>query len=190
MLLNVYSKILLLRIICTMKSKEKIRYQFTKLYSKKDYNSITVKELCKDAGVARTTFYSNYQNIDEVKSDIEDSIIDGICNASKNIYTEDSEKYFVQTMEYIKENHLTFYAFLVAQPNSRFIKKFKIEIMNHFEENFIKKSSCNNYDLELEVVASAIVGYYTYWLENSDNINLSQIHDKFEIIKNALNLIF
>ncbi len=54
-----------------MNTKESIQKTFIKLYSKMDYNSITIKELCIQIPIARTTFYSYYTNIDELKSDIE-----------------------------------------------------------------------------------------------------------------------
>lgn len=50
-----------------MSTKESIQKTFIKLYSKMDYDRITIKELCIQTPVARTTFYSYYSNIDELK---------------------------------------------------------------------------------------------------------------------------
>ena len=61
-----------------MNSKESIQKTFIRLYSKVDYNSITIKELCMQTPVARTTFYSYYSNIDELKSDIQTSLLKGL----------------------------------------------------------------------------------------------------------------
>ena len=45
-------------------TKGAIRQQFMKEYGKKDFAAITVKELCAGTPVARTTFYSYYNNTD------------------------------------------------------------------------------------------------------------------------------
>ena len=36
------------------------------LLQKKDYESITVKEVCEKAGVNRSTFYLHYENMDDL----------------------------------------------------------------------------------------------------------------------------
>ena len=39
------------------------------ILNKKDYEFITIKEICKKAGVNRSTFYLHYNNIDELLSE-------------------------------------------------------------------------------------------------------------------------
>ncbi len=36
------------------------------ILNKKDYDYITIKEICKKAGVNRSTFYLHYDNIDDL----------------------------------------------------------------------------------------------------------------------------
>ena len=36
------------------------------LLNKKDYEFLTIKEICKKAGVNRSTFYLHYDNIDDL----------------------------------------------------------------------------------------------------------------------------
>lgn len=61
-----------------MTTKKLIQKQFIEEYAKKEYDHITVKELCANTPVARTTFYSYYQNIDDVKEDTENNLLTGI----------------------------------------------------------------------------------------------------------------
>ena len=51
-----------------MDTKESIKRQFMKEYSNKVFSLITVKGLCAATPVARTTFYSYYDNICEKPS--------------------------------------------------------------------------------------------------------------------------
>lgn len=171
-----------------METRALIKNNFIKLYSKLDYNKITIKKLCESVPIARTTFYAHFNNIDEVKEEIENEAIKGIRTSCEEIYISNDKKYFMAAMNYIKENEDIFYAFLISQPNVRFIEKFKNEITNHFKDNFKINNSKNN-DLELYIFASSIVAYYTYMLKHPNEIDFNDMSKKFELIKNSINLI-
>lgn len=68
-----------------MNAKSRIKMQFMKEYSHRDFALITVKELCASVAVARTTFYSYYNNTDEVLSEIEDELIHGLLSISDQV---------------------------------------------------------------------------------------------------------
>ncbi len=59
-------------------TKQAIHTAFISLYRKHSFNQISVKELCIQTPVARTTFYSYYNNLAELKDEIEDELIEGI----------------------------------------------------------------------------------------------------------------
>jgi AcrR family transcriptional regulator len=52
-------------------SKQKLKKAFIKLLESKKVAQITVGEICKEAGVNRTTFYSHYANVEELYSALE-----------------------------------------------------------------------------------------------------------------------
>lgn len=68
-----------------MDTKEAIKVQFMNEYARKVFSDITVKGLCAATPVARTTFYSYYNNTDEVRCEIEDELINGLLEVSKEI---------------------------------------------------------------------------------------------------------
>ena len=49
-----------------MGTKTAIKKEFMKEYAHKSLESITIKELCFNTPVARTTFYNYYHNMDEL----------------------------------------------------------------------------------------------------------------------------
>ncbi|MCC8106036.1 MAG: TetR/AcrR family transcriptional regulator [Clostridiales bacterium] len=70
-----------------MKQKENQRIMLTKrllketllrMLSEKDIQMIHVKDLCKEAGINRTTFYNHYGRPSDVLAEIEDELIEGI----------------------------------------------------------------------------------------------------------------
>lgn len=164
-----------------MTTKEAIQTEFMQEYSQKDEARITVKELCANTPVARTTFYSYYQNIEEVKEDIENSLISGLKEIAQNISKGNIEQmdfslFLSETMEYIKVYWEEIYAFLIIQPNIRFIQKWKEAIKRHFLLRFPQKVRMPNYELITETIASGVIGAYTYWLQNPEKVNISKLN--------------
>lgn len=85
------------------------------LLEKKEYEFITVKEICEKAGVNRSTFYLHYESIDDLLYEtiemINRRISEKFNNAKINIssLTKDSlflieDKYLIPYLECIKEN--------------------------------------------------------------------------------------
>lgn len=93
------------------------------ILNKKDYEFITIKEICKKAGVNRSTFYLHYDNINEL-------LCETIENANKKFFSCFSEndsdmarkiknnikddlifitpEYLLPYLNYIKENKIVF----------------------------------------------------------------------------------
>ena len=55
-------------------AKARIRQAFTKLLREKPIQRIAVKELCQEAGVNRSTFYSHYDSIGDLMEELEQEI--------------------------------------------------------------------------------------------------------------------
>ena len=54
----------------------KMNRAFTDLLAEKDYPYITVSEICKRAGVNRSTFYLHYENMDELLQETARTLLD------------------------------------------------------------------------------------------------------------------
>lgn len=163
-------------------TKQAIHTAFISLYRKHPFNQISVKELCIRTPVARTTFYVYYNNLAELKNEIEDELIDGILEIAKHSIDDSPEKadmtnFFSRTLEYIKLHWNENYAFLVAQPNFSYITKWKDAIKSHLTLRFPRRGTMANYGLILEIMASAIIGAYTYWMEHPDEVNIPEFTD-------------
>ena len=55
------------------KSKEAIRQALIRLSRSKPYSEISVRELCREAQVSRSTFYNNYRFFNDVVADMSES---------------------------------------------------------------------------------------------------------------------
>lgn len=134
-----------------MNTKESIQKAFIKLYSKMEYDRITIKELCIQTPAARTIFYSYYSNVDELKSDIEMSFLYGLRNLVFHFQKQEPEfidlhEFLKCSMVYIENNWETVYAFLVTRPDTCFIDNWKSYIKEHFKRHYSKKQYNDNFN--------------------------------------------
>ena len=163
-------------------TKQAIRDAFIALYRNQSFDKISVKELCVQTPVARTTFYEYYDNLGTLKAEIEGGLISGILEIAKvtaegNFAGMDLNVFFSRTLDYIKSHWDENYAFLVAQPNLAYIAKWKKAIKYHFKLRFSEKVSVPNHGLIMEVIASAVIGAYTYWMEHPDEVDTQKLAD-------------
>lgn len=113
-------------------NKSESKYYNTSLYmnqalieilSKKDYEFITIKELCKKAGVNRSTFYLHYDSIDDLLKETIDNIdknfisyfsnkdmvfIEKLKNKDKKQLILITPEYLIPYLNYIKENRIIY----------------------------------------------------------------------------------
>ncbi|WP_207727455.1 TetR/AcrR family transcriptional regulator [Clostridium vitabionis] len=92
-----------------MDTKEAIKAQFMKMYAQKDFQVITVKALCAATPVARTTFYSYFDNTDDVRCEVENDLIKGLLKVSQdvssgNLPDMDFSRFMDEIEGYIKDN--------------------------------------------------------------------------------------
>lgn len=163
-------------------TKKAIQTAFIKVYSHKPYEKISIKEVCLEAPAARTTFYEYYENLSDLKSEIEDTLIEGILKLDDKMKAHDRkswdlEEYFSSVLAYIKENWEINYAFLVKQPNYQYMEKWKSAIKHHFCCRFPEKINVPNYQVITEVIASGIMGAYIYWMKHPDKVDSDKISE-------------
>lgn len=89
------------------------------LLNKKDYQFITIKEICKKAGVNRSTFYLHYDNIDDL-------LYETIDNLNKDFFLcfAEEDKSFVNEIQSKQKEDLI----LIAP-------KYLMPYLNHVKEN-------------------------------------------------------
>ena len=101
-------------------NKQESRYQYTAslmsealllLLEQKDYDSITVREVCQKAGVNRSTFYLHYESMNDLLEEMIGMINDRFKSSLSSVPTDDpsnviltSEKYLRPYLGFIKEN--------------------------------------------------------------------------------------
>ena len=150
---------------------------------KKDYEFITVKEICQKAGVNRSTFYLHYENMDDLLSETVEMVekrflekFSGIENKSDTVTAVlTSEKYLHPYLSFIKENK-KLYRLMHDKPHLFNLRKKSQELYeNIFDKalsNFNVKENEKKYVFSF--YTEGVLGIIKRWIDNDckDDIEL------------------
>lgn len=150
-----------------------IRTTFLKLYAKVGIQSITIDMLCKECGIARSTFYHYFNDKYEVLEEIEDQLLDGLrkiyCNLSysdvMNAQIGIPFKEVSKAICFMKENRTAICALLGKNGDSNFEYRWRKDIMDKFMGCFGAEKRNSSVDgVACAVFASSLIGLYRYYL--------------------------
>lgn len=114
-------------------TEEKIQQALFSLLRIRKYNDISIKELCYEAGINRSSFYAHYQDVNDLMIKTEQTLSKEIVNIfdPTKKWTEDV---FVQLFEFIYKNRV-FYSSYLDTNEQTFMEKNDftqfIKIVNH-----------------------------------------------------------
>lgn len=119
-------------------SREKIQAIFMQLLQTKELSEISVSDICKQAGLNRTTFYSNYEDIyalaDVVRESLEENL--GVLYRDEVVNHYNSNDY-LKLFRHIAENQMIYKTyFKLGYDNQYKILAYDRELaQKHFEIN-------------------------------------------------------
>lgn len=93
------------------KTKKKLSEALVALLQEKAFRDISPATLCERAGINRSTFYRNYKNTLQLKTEIEESILSGIYWDGKAKDTDEIREIIEKHLCYLRDNKPTFLAF-------------------------------------------------------------------------------
>ncbi len=156
-------------------SVERIEKVFIDMLQTKELNEISVSDICKRAGLNRTTFYANYTDI----YGLADSIRDKLENEVFEVYQEEintgfNSNDYLKLFKYIKANQLFYKTyFKLGYDNNYRIITYDVNLaQEHFQNRFI--------EYHMEFFKAGITKIIKMWIENGCQ---ESPEDMFEIIK-------
>lgn len=140
----------------------------TLLTEKKDYLSITVTDLVKEADVNRGTFYNHYSGINDVVNEIESDMMEKLSETLKD--SKDDEEplnsFTKDIAEYLKENDGLYRSLVKSVPQFIF-DDLKTKFIQGIKTNIfpIKHIAVTEEtEVALHMVANSLVGTYIDYL--------------------------
>ena len=169
--MNPYGYVCDLQVHKVTPAQEAMETALLLLLDEKELHQISVKEVCQRANVARSTFYTYYDVIDDCLQAIENRFLHEII--AMTVALENRENldgidlsFFEETLGYLKDNQRLLYLFMIKRYNSRFVNRWKDAIKYHLYRQIPSRISDKNRELTLEIIASGTIGAYQYWLKN------------------------
>lgn len=156
-------------------SVERIEKVFIDMLQTKELNEISVSDICKRAGLNRTTFYANYTDI----YGLADSIRDKLENEVSEVYQEEintgfNSNDYLKLFKHIKANQLFYKTyFKLGYDNNYRIITYDVNLaQEHFQNRFI--------EYHMEFFKAGITKIIKMWIQNGCQ---ESPEDMFEIIK-------
>lgn len=159
------------------KTKEAIRSSFESLLSEKDYDKITVKELCALARISKKTFYFHYQDLDELLKEWQSEISNDYRKRVENLTLPEDVYQIIREFFLFSEEKGPLYEKITCGGTFHYIRGQMIKNV------CVDKISLFNQSLPGVYMNEALLSIYRYWIENKKSIPVE------EIIKQAQELI-
>ncbi|MBD5429060.1 hypothetical protein [Lactobacillus sp.] len=168
------------------KAQGSLKKALIELLIKENLTQISVKKLCQQAQIGRSTFYTYYNNIDEVLEEIENNLVEQLSTKDKKITDSHRNKpadfaYFTDVVDFVSEHKNEILVLTKYNPNARFIEKWK----NAIKDN-LRRRGLPQKELIYEMVASEVIAAFDYYLLNSEQFSQQQIQ---EIVVKALKIL-
>jgi AcrR family transcriptional regulator len=136
------------------------RYQFTEiqiekavfnLLRHKNYDDLSIKEICYEAGINRTTFYAHYIDINDLMLKIEENLTKKLYAVykPKTIDEVNEEDLFIGFFQFVYEHRYFYKAFLKSHHQS-FSANILIKKMTVLLKDFSNKQGFYYKDNEIE----------------------------------------
>lgn len=156
-------------------SIERIEKAFIDLLQSRELLQIRVSDICKNAGLNRSTFYANYADIYALADSIRDKLESNLSDLYEQEITSgfNSNDYF-RLFQHIKENPVFYktYFKLGYDNHYKIITYDSALARQHFQNRFI--------EYHMEFFKSGITRIIKMWLENGCQ---ETPEDMYEIIK-------
>ena len=146
-------------------SSEKIETAFLSLLNNYKYEEITISQVCKQAGVNRSTFYCHYDDINDLIIKIENKFAQGTVNIF-NYGERQNHEAMIEMFSFVKENKLFYNAFLNIPYITIAEKQTKNECLEHISQKInADTKQKNNLFYRASFFGAGIKELCRLWLE-------------------------
>lgn len=157
-----------------------IRNTFLKIYSEKGIDGVTVNELCKQAGIVKSTFYTYFEDKYSILDEIERELLDSLSEVNSNLENLEVTPVLMgnplpqasRTVDFILANLEEYRAILGPKGDPSFEIRWRRNIAASFKERFIKEKGDNrSAGLACAIFSSTLIGIYRYFIFEAPDIS-------------------
>ncbi len=163
-------------------TKKVLKESLVELLETKSIDNITIKEICENADVNRSTFYTHYYNQYDLLHQIENEVLSGINEHLKNYYFKDNknlESYetLKGIFDYVIENSKVCKVLLGENGILELQKKILMIVQEQIVRRWQKEASLNNETAEYLLLFSVngSIGIVQKWIQSGMKKSASEI---------------
>lgn len=143
---------------------EKIETAFLSLLYNKEYDDISISEICQRAEINRSTFYTHYEDINDLIIKIESKFSNSISLIFDNGLKYDNET-FEKMFEFVKKNKYFYKSFLNIPYTSIAEIKARDKILNNVKASYIEPIDDINLYYRAHFFGAGIKEICKLWLD-------------------------
>ena len=159
-----------------------IRNSVIRLMNDTDFLNITVRMIAEDSGVSRSTFYRYYDSIDDVITELEDEILDGISFINRVALSDKNNRSSIESTfsrlarSSILKEHADFIR-VVNGPHGdvRYKERCMKLIRNYLMEQLKREGSYSKeMDFYVEFMAGGFFQVINYWIIERPDVSAEE----------------
>lgn len=146
------------------------------LMQTKPISKITIKDICIQADLSRSTFYLHYQDQYDLLENIESEIFDNVSNQIREVHPEtDAYHVILEFARYIQNEGILFKTLLCQQENSSFEKEFILRMKSVVLTTFPPKEEDEEIDYEITYMMHGALNVLKLWIEKDFDISDARV---------------
>lgn len=146
-------------------SSEKIETAFLTLILNHRYEDISISQICEEAKINRSTFYSHYDDINDLIIKIEARFAKNTANIF-NFGERQTHEAFIEMFNFVKENKYFYKAFLNIPQITLAERNTKIEVLKNIgSSSSVKKTDTMKIYYRASFFGAGIKEMCRIWLE-------------------------
>lgn len=154
---------------------------FTRLLEEKNIEKITVKEICEEAHINRSTFYNHFEDVYGVLEKMWEFHRMNMGYLFRNSHSKSRRKNLKQILEYIKDNELFYRVSFHSPIFSEISSGFEIVFMSHEISG-----TCLKEKYEMEFMKQGFLMTISYWLDMDCNLSIDDLLDVIDTFYSAI----
>ena len=165
----------------TKRTKKLLTDAFIDLLSYQKLNEITIKDLCEKADINRGTFYLHYQDIYDLKHQIQTDLYEELANLISpftNVKTINSYELFYTLFTFTIKNETLFRAFLGPNGDISFLTDLKTLFKDYYLSILLQGHTINatqNLEYAYDFISAGFTGLVSSWLESETPASIEEM---------------
>ncbi len=161
-------------------TRRHIRSVFLDLYAEKGIDGITIAELCREAGIVKSTFYSYFDDKYSVLEEIEEELLSSLADMNDDleslkvtpVLSGEPLPQASGTVDYILDHSKEFRLIMGPKGDPRFENRWRKNIADSFRDCFIReKGDLHRAGLACAIFSATLIGIYRYFIFEEPDIS-------------------